>query len=72
LINIFKKQHLKEQKRMVTRRTFFVIFKISKESITTEAHLKSTETEVQLSPFIDTPLTSPYALLQSCIQLRTC
>lgn len=54
---------------MVTHKAFFIIFKISKESITTKAHLKSTETEVQISLFTDTPLTSPYALLQSYIQL---
>lgn len=52
---------------MVTHKAFFINFKVSKESITAEAHLKSPETEVQISPFIDTPLNSPYALLQSCI-----
>lgn len=51
---------------MVSHKAFFIIFKISKESITTEAHLKFTETEVQIFSFIDTSLTSPYTLLQSC------
>lgn len=55
---------------MVTHKPFFIAFKISKENITTEAHLKSTETEVQISPSINTPPTSPYAPLQSCIQIQ--
>lgn len=55
---------------MVTHKPFFIVFKISKENITREAHLKSTETEVQISPSVNTPPTSPYALLQLCIQLR--
>lgn len=57
---------------MVIHKAFFIIFKISKESTNTEAHLKSTETEIQISLFIDTPLTFPYALPQSRIQLRIC
>lgn len=47
------------------------IFIISKENITTEAHLKSTEIEVQISP-LSRYSTSLFIFLKSRNQLRRC